>query len=67
MEIPDVIVIKKIDIPLMAGGRVKPNRGVDIFVTLENRDLDKPITLTYVGINPGITSIMIAFYYTQFI
>lgn len=54
VEIPDVIVIKKIDIPLMAEGRIKPDREIDIFVTLENRDLDKPITLTYVGINPGI-------------
>ena len=54
VEIPDVIVIKNIDIPLVRDGRVGPNRKIDIFVTLENRDVDKPITLTYVGINPGI-------------
>jgi len=56
VEIPDVIVIKKIDIPLLRDGRIGPNREIDIFVTLENRDVDKPVTLTYVGINPGIFS-----------
>ncbi|RLJ02507.1 MAG: hypothetical protein DRP10_01135 [Candidatus Aenigmatarchaeota archaeon] len=54
VEIPDVIVIKNIDIPVVRDGRIGPNREIDIFVTLENRDQDKPITLTYVGINPGI-------------
>jgi len=56
VEIPDVIVIKNIDIPVVRDGRIGPNREIDIFVTLENRDVDKPITLTYVGINPGIFS-----------
>ncbi len=54
VEIPDVIVIKKVDIPLLKGGEITPNREVDILVTLKNKDADKPITLTYVGINPGI-------------
>ncbi len=56
VEIPDVIVIKKVDIPLLKGGEITPNREVDILVTLKNKDADKPITLTYVGINPGIFS-----------
>ena len=54
VEIPDIVVIKKIDIPLVRDGRIGPNRDVDIFVTLENKDVNKIITLTYVGINPGI-------------
>ena len=55
VEIPDVIVIDNIKIPALAGGRVKPNRNIDILVTLKNRDVDKPITLTYASISdPGI-------------
>ncbi len=54
VEIPDVIVIKKVDIPLLKGGEITPNRTFNILVTLKNKDADKPITLTYVGINPGI-------------
>ncbi len=51
VEIPDVIVIESIKIPALAGDRVKPDREVDIIVTLKNRDVNKPITLTYVGIS----------------
>ncbi|RLJ01065.1 MAG: hypothetical protein DRP06_00255 [Candidatus Aenigmatarchaeota archaeon] len=55
VEIPDVIVIDNIKIPALAGGKVKPSREVDIIVTLKNRDVNKPITLTYAGISdPGI-------------
>ncbi len=51
VEIPDVIVIESIKIPALAGGRVKPDREIDIIVTLKNRDVNKPITLTYAGIS----------------
>ncbi len=56
VEIPDVIVIKEVDIPLLKGGEITPNREVDILVTLKNRDVDNIIELEYVGINPGIFS-----------
>ncbi|MCK4730209.1 MAG: hypothetical protein KAT28_02720 [Candidatus Aenigmarchaeota archaeon] len=51
VEIPDVIVIESIKIPALAGGRIKPDREIDIIVTLKNRDVNKPITLTYAGIS----------------
>ncbi len=54
VEIPDVIVIKKVDIPLLKGGEITPNRTFNILVTLKNKDADNIIELEYVGINPGI-------------
>ncbi|MCK4429032.1 MAG: hypothetical protein KAU95_01550 [Candidatus Aenigmarchaeota archaeon] len=55
VEIPDVIVIDEIKVLPMAGNRVRPNTELDIIVTLKNKDDNKAITLTYIGIsNPGI-------------
>lgn len=58
VEIPDVIVIEDIKIPYMADGRVRPGSLQDIIITLKNRDENKPVKITYVGIsNPGIFTV----------
>ena len=54
VEVPDIIIIKDIKVLPIIGNQVKPNSEVDIIVTLENRDLEKPITLEEVRINPSI-------------
>ncbi len=55
VEVPDIIVVKEVKIIPMAENRVSPDSEIDIIVTLENRDADKPVDLEYVGIsNPSI-------------
>jgi hypothetical protein len=52
----DVIVIKDIKVLPIVGERVRPDTEVDLMVTLENLDSDKPVTLTDVRVNPHIFS-----------
>jgi len=54
VEIPDIIVIKEVKVLPIVGNRVRPNSSVDILVTLENKDSEKPITINDIRINPGI-------------
>jgi hypothetical protein len=54
VEIPDIITIKEVKVLPIVGNRVRPNSEVDILVTLENRDSEKPITIKDIRINPGI-------------